>query len=67
MDLKRIMPASIKLEGEYGISGAALSLPCVIGKNGVERVLTPPLSESRRNALKKSAAAVMDIIAGAKP
>jgi malate dehydrogenase len=67
MDLNRILPVSVKLDGEYGISDAALSLPCVIGKNGVERVLAPLLSESRRNALKKSASAVMDIIAGAKP
>jgi malate dehydrogenase len=63
MDLKRILPVSIEFSGEYGISGVAMSLPCVIGKNGVEKVLTPVLTEAEHNALAKSADAIKEIIA----
>ncbi len=62
MDLKRILSVAVVLEGEYGIRGVALSLPCVIGKNGVERVLTPVLTESQKSALVKSAQAVKEKI-----
>ena len=54
-DMKRILPVSVELRGEYGIKGVALSLPCVIGAGGVERVLTPDLSRAERDALKGSA------------
>jgi Malate/lactate dehydrogenases len=64
MDLKRILPVSVELKGEYGISGVALSLPCVIGKTGVEKVLTPVLTEAEHKALANSANALKEIIAG---
>ena len=63
MDLKRILSVSIEFSGEYGISGVAMSLPCVIGKNGIEKVLTPLLTEAEQNALAKSANAIKEIIA----
>ncbi len=43
MDLKRIFSLSVVLQGEYGIHGVALNLPCSVGAKGVERVLTPEL------------------------
>ena len=63
MDLKRILPVSVVLSGEYGISGVAMSLPCIIGKNGVQRVLTPTLTGAQQKALEKSAQAIKGIIA----
>ncbi|OHD72361.1 MAG: hypothetical protein A2W19_13515 [Spirochaetes bacterium RBG_16_49_21] len=63
MDLKRILPVSVEMEGEYGTTGVAMSLPCVIGKNGVEKVLTPILTKAQQDALKKSAEAIKEIIA----
>jgi malate dehydrogenase len=64
MDLKRILPVSVELNGEYGISGVALSLPCIIGKKGVEKVLTPVLTDAQQKALEKSAKEIKDKIAG---
>ena len=55
MDLKRIFPLSIVLEGEYGIKDSALSLPCVVGKEGVEKVLCPILTQEQEMELKKTA------------
>jgi malate dehydrogenase len=56
MDLKRILPVSVVLDGEYGLADVALSLPCVVGRQGVERVLTPTLDEAQRGHIQRSAA-----------
>jgi L-lactate dehydrogenase len=55
-DAKTIMPASVVLQGEYGINNVALSVPCVIGAKGVEKVLEINLSEEEMAKLKESAA-----------
>ena len=44
-DEKAIMPASIGLEGEYGVSGVNAGVPCIIGKDGVEEVIIYDLPE----------------------
>jgi len=54
-DAKTIMPASVMLQGEYGLDGVALSVPCVIGNKGVEKVLEINLSEEEAAKLKESA------------
>jgi L-lactate dehydrogenase len=54
-DAKTIMPASVVLHGEYGLDNVALSVPCVIGTNGVEKVLEINLSEEEAGKLKESA------------
>ena len=38
-DQKRLVPAAVFCNGEYGISDLYIGLPCVIGKGGVEKVL----------------------------
>lgn len=53
-DSKRIMPVSTKLEGEYGQHDIAVSVPSVVGKNGVERILEIPLSEKEREKMNSS-------------
>lgn len=55
-DAKTIMPASVMLQGEYGENNVALSVPCVIGSKGVEKVLEINLSEEEMGKLKESAA-----------
>jgi malate dehydrogenase len=55
MNLNRIFPLSLMLEGEYGVRDAALSLPVVIGQSGVVRVLTPELTERERAIFIESA------------
>ena len=43
-DEKAIMPASAELCGEYGESGLFAGVPCVLGANGVERIIELPLT-----------------------
>ena len=54
MNLNRIFPVSIVLEGEYGVRDAALSLPVVIGENGGRRASSLPSSPRRRRRCSSS-------------
>jgi L-lactate dehydrogenase len=54
-DEHAVLPVSTLLTGQYGIEGIYLSLPCVIGAGGVERVLEPDLDAGELSALAASA------------
>ena len=53
---KRATIASVSsvLDGEYGIKNVALSIPCIIASNGIERTLADYLSESEFKRIKES-------------
>jgi len=53
-DAGRVYPLSVALEGEYGYTGIALSVPCVLGREGIERVIEIPLSEEEKLKLQLS-------------
>jgi L-lactate dehydrogenase len=57
-DQKSMMTVSVVLEGEFGLSGLALSIPCIISNRGVERVVDSPLSEEEISKLSNSAAVI---------
>ncbi len=61
-DEHTILPVSALLNGEYGISGVCLGVPCVVGANGIEDILEIPLSEHEMNRLKFSASKLQDNI-----
>lgn len=50
-----ILPVSSTLEGEYGIDNVALSIPCIVTSNGIDKKLEIPLEEEEINQLKNSA------------
>jgi len=53
-DSKRIFPLSIPLHGYYDHHGVALSVPCVLGRSGVEQSLEIKLSWEEKEKLSKS-------------
>ncbi len=53
-DEHAVLPVSTVLHGEYGIDGISLSVPSILGKNGVEKVLEIKLNENELEALRKS-------------
>ncbi|HEX8773225.1 MAG TPA: L-lactate dehydrogenase [Pyrinomonadaceae bacterium] len=55
-DEHTVLPVSTMTHGQYGIEGVYLSLPCVVGTGGVERVIELPLDEQEREGLRASAA-----------
>ncbi len=57
-DQKRVLPCAAYLEGEFGIEGVFLGVPCILGSRGVERIVEFPLTEEEKDALKLSEEAV---------
>lgn len=57
-DSKKIMPLSSLLTGQYGLSGIALSLPSILGRNGIESIIDLPLDLGEKSSLLASAAAI---------
>lgn len=65
-DEHAILPISVALEGEYGLDHLALSIPSIVGKNGLEKVLEIPLDRTERAALDNSAGQLREVISGLK-
>lgn len=61
-----ILPVSTVLTGQFGISDLCLSLPCVLGAEGVEHVLEPDLDEGERASFAHSARVVGAALEGVK-
>ncbi len=61
-DEKAVLPVSTLLTGQYGIADIFLSLPCILGGGGAERILTPALTTEEVAALQSSAAVLADAL-----
>ena len=57
-----MLPISVVLEGPYGLNGLCLSIPTIVGQNGVETVLEIPLSPREKNSLLSSAEQLNEVI-----
>jgi malate dehydrogenase len=62
-DEKRILPCAAWLDGEYGLSGLFLGVPCKLGRRGLEAIIEVELTASERAALAESADAVREPMA----
>jgi malate dehydrogenase len=65
-DKKRVLPCATLLKGEYGYSDLFIGVPCVLGKNGVEKVVEMQLNEGEKALLDNSAKAVKELVAALK-
>src|SRR5580765_8748023 len=61
-DKKKILPCAVHLEGEYGINGLFVGVPCKLGANGLEQIIEIKLTAEEQAALRKSADAVAELI-----
>jgi len=61
-DLRHTMPVSVLVDGFLGVEDVCLSLPAVIGRTGVTRILHPPLSDDEANAFRHCATKVRETI-----
>jgi malate dehydrogenase len=61
-DKKKIVPCAAYLEGEYGISGLFVGVPCKLGARGIEDVIEIKLTAEEAAALRKSADAVKELV-----
>ncbi|HUF66501.1 MAG TPA: malate dehydrogenase [Gemmatimonadaceae bacterium] len=60
LDQQRVLPCAAWLEGEYGLSGLFLGVPCKLGRRGLEKILEIELTSAERSALEQSAEAVRE-------
>jgi malate dehydrogenase len=61
-DKKKILPCSVFLQGEYGIRDLFVGVPVKLGARGVEDIIKIKLTPEEDAALKKSAAAVKELV-----
>jgi malate dehydrogenase len=57
-DEQRVIPCSALVEGEYGESDICIGVPCLLGRNGIEKIVELPLNDEEKALFKKSAEAV---------
>jgi malate dehydrogenase len=62
-DKKKILPCAVYLQGEYGISGLYVGVPCKLGSRGLEQIIEIKLTADEQAALQKSADAVKELCA----
>ncbi|MBS9766329.1 MAG: malate dehydrogenase [Flavobacteriaceae bacterium] len=58
LDSKKIFPCSALLEGEYGLNDISIGVPCILGKNGIEKIVEIELSDAEKAKLQESAEGV---------
>jgi L-lactate dehydrogenase len=63
LNQRRLLPISSMVQGVYGIDGVCLSVPCVVGKNGVEDQVELKLWPKELTGLQQSARALKETLA----
>ncbi len=58
LDTRHTLPVSVAVNGFLGVNDVCLSLPAVVGRAGIERILQPRLNEAETAAFRASAVAV---------
>lgn len=62
LNKNKILPCAAYLEGEYGINDLYFGVPVILGANGIEEVIEIDLADEEKDAIKKSEAAVRNVI-----
>jgi len=61
-DKRRVLPCAAKLNGEYGVKGLYIGVPCIIGKNGVEKIIEITLNAEEQAMFDHSVNAVKGLV-----
>ena len=62
-DKRRILPCAAYCDSEYGVGGYFVGVPCVLGKDGVERVIEIELNDQEQALMTESISHVKDLVA----
>ena len=62
-DENSVLTVSVRADGCYGLEGVCLSLPAIVNRNGVDRVIETELGANEQEALHRSAKVLGDVIA----
>jgi L-lactate dehydrogenase len=63
LDKKEVLTVSALVRDFYGIGDICLSMPAIVGKRGIERVLKPQLADDERDKLRRSSAILKEVLA----
>lgn len=63
-DEKSILPVSTVMHGEHGIEDVVISMPCIVGRDGIETKMPISLNKEETESLKESADILKDIVKG---
>lgn len=61
-DQRKIIPTCAYLEGEFGVNGLFVGVPAILGKNGIEKIVTFPLTDAEKEGFEKSVNAVQKTV-----
>ena len=61
-DQKRLLPTCAYLNGQFGVNGYYLGVPCILGENGVEKIVEFKLTPDEQAMLDKSVASVKGLV-----
>jgi malate dehydrogenase len=61
-DKKKVVPCAAYLEGEYGIHGLYVGVPCKLGAKGIEKIYEIKLTGEETAALHKSSETVRELV-----
>jgi malate dehydrogenase len=63
MDKKRVLACACQLDGEYGVNGLYVGVPCVLGEGGIERVIEVEMDADERKLFDASVEHVRSLVA----
>jgi malate dehydrogenase len=61
-DKRRVLPCAALCEGEYGIDGLFIGVPCLIGAKGMEKILEIELTDEEKAMLQATKEAVQKTV-----
>lgn len=61
-DENAVFPLSVHLDGEYGLNDIYIGAPAVINRQGIQKVIEIPLSDSEKDRMNASAAQLKDVL-----
>lgn len=65
-DKRRILPCAAYCDQEYGVGGYFVGVPCMLGRNGVEKVIEVELDPTEREMFEASVNHVKELVASVK-
>ena len=60
-DQRKMFPCSTLLDGEYGLKDICIGVPVILGKNGIEKIVTIDLSDAEKAKMQESADGVRKV------
>ncbi len=65
-DRKRVLPVCALLEGEYGVNGYFVGIPCILGASGIEKIIELDLNDEEKAMFDESVSHVKSLVDGLK-